>query len=180
MAKGGSFWSTIPGLVTGLAGVLTAGVTLVTLAVSQGWVGDGSGDGATAGSTTGAAAGTAAGARGGAGGGATASAPELGVEPTTLRFRPALLTAATETVTVRNEGDVPFTVDAPQLSGDDAESFDVDDGGCAGRSLASGRSCELSVTFDPNGVDRATAKLIVSVNRAEDNEEVTLEAVGAG
>ncbi|MDP9005634.1 MAG: hypothetical protein M3N15_01795 [Actinomycetota bacterium] len=176
MAKGGSFWSTIPGLLTGLAGVLTAGVTLVTLAVSQGWVGDGSGEDATAGSTTGPAAGT----RGGAGGGATGSALELGVEPTTLRFRPALLTAATETVTVRNEGDVPFTVDAPQLSGDDPESFDVDDGGCAGRSLASGRSCELSVTFDPNGVDRATAKLVVSVNGEEDNEEVTLEAVGAG
>ncbi len=169
MGKGGSFWSSIPGFLTGLAGVLTAVVTLVTLAFSQGWIGGDSPAGPVR-----------PGGQAGGGGEAGGSAPELGVEPTTLRFRPALLTAATETVTVRNEGDVPFTVDAPQLSGDDPESFDVDDGDCAGRSLASGRTCDLSVTFDPNGVDRATAKLVVSVNGKEDNEEVRLEAVGAG
>ncbi len=172
MGKAGSFWSSIPGVLTGLAGVLTAAVTLFTLALSQGWIGDGSPDGAT----------TSAGARGGstAGAGAAASSPELSVDPMTLRFRPTLLTAATETVTVRNEGDVPFTLDAPELSGDDPEAFKVDDGSCAGRSLASGRSCELSVTFDPSGVGRANAILVVSVKEDGQAKEVSLDAVGAG
>ncbi|MDP9419968.1 MAG: choice-of-anchor D domain-containing protein, partial [Actinomycetota bacterium] len=125
---------------------------------------------------------TGAGARGGgaAGAGAAASSPELSVDPMTLRFRPTLLTAVTETVTVRNEGDVPFTLDAPELSGDDPEAFDVDDGSCAGRSLASGRSCELSVTFDPSGVGRANAILVVSVKEDGQAKEVSLDAVGAG
>ncbi len=41
MGKAGSFWSSIPGVLTGLAGVLTAAVTLFTVALSQGWIGDG-------------------------------------------------------------------------------------------------------------------------------------------
>jgi hypothetical protein len=42
MAKGDrAFWSSLPGVLTGLAGILTAGFGLVGLSVSQGWIGDG-------------------------------------------------------------------------------------------------------------------------------------------
>ena len=166
MAKGGSFWSSIPGFLTGLAGVLTAVVTLVSLAFSQGWLGGGGSDDATS-----SADGT---------GGSSASAPELSVEPERLSFRPTLLAAVSETVTVTNTGDAPFTVDRSEVTGADAERFSVDDGECAGTSLPSGRSCDLTVTFDPSGVGDAEAKLVVSVDGARAAREVALDAAGLG
>ena len=166
MGKSGSFWSSIPGVLTGLAGVLTAVVTLVTLAFNQGWIGDGPAEDA---------------ASDGAGeGGSAATAPDLGVEPESLRFRPTVLGAVTETVTVRNDGDQPFTVDPAELTGSDAGRFEVDDDECAGAPLASGRSCTMSVTFDPGGIGDAEATLVVSVNGGQRSAEVALDAAGLG
>ena len=166
MGKSGSFWSSIPGFLTGLAGVLTAVVTLVTLAYSQGWIGDGPAEDATS--------------AGAGGGGATASAPEVGVDPESVRFRPTVLGAVTETVTVRNEGDQAFTVDPAEVSGADAGSFAVDDDDCAGEALPSGRSCTMRVTFDPGGIGDAEATLVVSVNGGQRSAEVALDAAGLG
>ncbi|MBW3573967.1 MAG: choice-of-anchor D domain-containing protein [Actinobacteria bacterium] len=166
MGKGGSFWSSIPGVLTGLAGVLTAVVTLVTLAFSQGWIGEGPADDA------------ASGQAGGDGG--SASVPDLGVDPESLRFRPTVLGAVSEEVAVSNEGDQPFTVDPVAVTGEDAERFDVDDGECAGESLRSGRSCTLRITFDPSGIGEARATLVVSVNGGQRSAEVALDATGLG
>ena len=166
MAKGGSFWSSVPGFLTGLAGVLTAVVTLVTLAFSQGWLGEGGPDGTTSGAD--------------GSGGSSESAPELSVEPESLSVRPTLLAAVSRAVTVTNTGDAPFTVDPAEVTGADPERFSVDDGDCAGTSLPSGRSCDLSVTFDPSGVGDAEAKLVVSVNGARAAQEVALDAAGLG
>lgn len=168
MGKGGSFWSSIPGFLTGLAGVLTAVVTLVTLAFSQGWVGDSS-PGDTGGPS-------------GAGGGeaAAASAPEVSVDPDSLSFRPTIFGSVTEALTVINAGDQPFTVDATQLTGDDPERFEVDDDACTAAPLPSGRTCTLDVTFDPSGIGDARATLVVSVNGGEGAAEVALGAAGLG
>lgn len=166
MAKGGSFWSSIPGFLTGLAGVLTAVVTLVTLAFSQGWIGDGA-----ATDSKSSAAGTGA------------AAPDPSVEPESVRFTPTLLVAVTEAVKVTNEGDDPFSVDSVQITGSDRGRFSVDGGQCVGTPLPSGQSCELVISYEPSGAGQARATLVVSA-RAENGEkkaaEAVLEGVGAG
>ncbi|MGI9119496.1 MAG: hypothetical protein ACR2G7_05145 [Acidimicrobiales bacterium] len=148
-----SFWSTIPGLLTGLAGVLTAVVTLLGLAVNQGWIGDGGG---------------------GDGGTASAGAPRITVEPEGLTFRKVAVKAAAQTVTVLNDGAEPVTLES-DITGDDAETFTADDAGCTKAPLPPGRTCAVEVTFDA-GIGQYSATLVVTANGGDGAQEVPLEA----
>ena len=147
MAKGErGFWSSLPGVLTGLAGILTAGFGLVGLAVSQGWVGDGP-DG-----------------RG--------TVVRISVAPDTLALN-ALVGEDVGVVTVTNEGTQPVSVTAV-IGGEDETSFEADDGDCTRSQIAPERSCDLEVTFDaPAG--RYQATLVVSAgDDGEGAEEVAL------
>lgn len=157
MADKGSFWSTLPGVLTGIAGLVTAVVALVSLAASQGWIGGGGSDGA--------------------GSPADGDAPaRLEVEPTAIDF-PPVPTSREATVTVINDGAGPFRVDEPDITGPDADRFEADGGDCTRDPVPAGRSCEVVVTFDPPSTPgRSSATLVVSVNDAEQSVEVPIEA----
>lgn len=148
-----SFWSTIPGFLTGLAGVLTAVVTLLGLAVNQGWIGDGGG------------------ADGGAG---SAGVPRITVEPERLTFRKVSLQAVVETVTVLNDGTEPVSLES-EITGDDAGTFSAEDAECAKAPLPPGRSCPVEVTFDA-GTGQYSATLVITADGGDGAEEVPLEA----
>ena len=155
MAKDrGSFWSSVPGFFTGLAGVLTAVVGLLTVSYNLGWIGGGADDDAGPGTPE----------------------VELSVTPTPLEFS---LTGGTKSVTVSNDGEEPLNVEASEVTGPDAERFEADDADCTGGAIASGRSCEVVVTFEP-GTLEASAILVVSADGGARNTEVPLEATAAG
>lgn len=157
MAEKGSFWSTLPGVLTGIAGLVTAVVALVSLAASQGWIGGGGSDGA------------------GSPGEGEAPA-QLEVEPSDIDF-PPVPTSREATVTVTNDGAGPFRVDEPEIKGPDADRFDADGGECTREPVPAGQSCEVVVTFDrPSTPGRSSATLVVSVNDAERSVEVPIEA----
>lgn len=157
MAEKGSFWSSLPGVLTGIAGLATAVVALVSLAVSQGWIGEDGGDGADP-----------------AGGD---DAPiRLEVEPSAIEFQP-VPTAREQTVTVTNDGTGPIQVDEPEITGADADRFEVDGGDCTSDSLPAGRSCEVVVAFDPPSTPgSSSAMLVVSANDGARSVEVPIEA----
>lgn len=161
MAKGErAFWSSLPGVLTGLAGILTATVALLGLGLSQGWIGDedpdegdnGSGDDDT---------------------------PVLSVDPPSITFRPAILGAVSQTVTIRNQSSTAVTLSSARLDGEHPDRFEVNDRECSGE-LAGGRSCEVTVIFDPAGVGESSATLVVGVEDGDRFEEVTLRAFGLG
>ncbi len=128
-----SFWSSIPGLVTGLAGLLTAIVGLGTLAAQQGLFDNGS-------ATTTTVAG---------GGATTTEAPAFTVNPTSLKLQ---ATQRDTSVTVKNSTTTATVkVLTPQFDGSDGASFKAD-AGCTNVSLDPGRSCTLKVLFSPSGV----------------------------
>ena len=85
-----AFWSSLPGILTGLAGILTATVALLGLGLSQGWIGGGGGgDGSV---DTGG------------------EVVRISVEPETLEFRGIPLPGADEeAVEVVNDGTAPVT-----------------------------------------------------------------------
>ncbi len=156
MAEKGSFWSSLPGVLTGIAGLATAVVALVSLAVSQGWIGEGGGDGADP-----------------AGGDAPI---RLEVEPSAIEFQP-VPTAREQTVRVINDGTGPFQVDEPEITGPDADQFEVDGSDCTRGSLPAGQSCEVVVVFDaPSTPGRSSARLLVSANDQAQSVEVPIEA----
>jgi len=163
-----SFWSSIPGLITGLAGLLTAVVGLGTLAVQQGIIGKGSSSGPT---TTVAGAGAVT----GAGGPTTTEAPAFTVSPTLLKLQATqrdtslTVTSSTRTATV--------TMLTPQFSGTDAASFKVD-AGCTNVRLDPERSCTLKVLFSPSGLPRTYSATLVLRADGAPPTEVPIQATG--
>jgi hypothetical protein len=133
-----SFWSSIPGVVTGLAGLLTGIVGLVTVLIQLDVIG-GDNDGTpNAGVAT-----TVAGQAPAGGGGAvtTTISGRLTAEPTPVK----LPTGARETtLTVRNNATAPVTVLKPEYKGRDSTAFSVDSG-CTNVALRVGASCTVKV-----------------------------------
>ena len=154
MAKGErAFWSSLPGILTGLAGILTATVALLGLALSQGWIGNGGGgDGSVD-----------------AGG----EVVRISVEPDSLEFRGLPLPGEVErAVEVLNDGTAPVTLEI-EITGDDAGQFTSDGSDCTTSPLPPGRTCEVTVSLDESG--EASATLVISANGGELAREVDLE-----
>ncbi len=119
-----SFWSSIPGLVTGLAGLLTAVVGMITLLVQLDVIGGDASD--------------------------SRSTPTFTLTPATLEFRPT--DPRRKDVTVKNTSTTTaLTVPQPRLTGTDSRLFSASFGTCTGAPLAAGLSCTLTVTFAPSG-----------------------------
>ncbi|HET7722202.1 MAG TPA: hypothetical protein VFK43_19690, partial [Acidimicrobiales bacterium] len=106
------FWSSIPGLVTGLAGLLTGIVGLVTVLIQLDVIGgDDAGQPTAAVTTTVVPGGTTGGA-----GGVTSISGQLTAEPATLK----LATGEREkTLLVRNNSSAAVTVLKPEYKGRD-------------------------------------------------------------
>jgi hypothetical protein len=144
--NGKSFWSSIPGLVTGLAGLLTGLVGLVTVLIQLDVIGgkDDASPNAVVTTTVapGGTAGTTGGTTGGAAGGVTTTiSGRLTAEPTPVR----LATGVREmTVTVRNASTATVTVLKPEYKGRDSTAFSVDSG-CTNVALRVGASCTVKV-----------------------------------
>lgn len=161
-----SFWSTMPGLITGLAGILTAVVGLGTLLIQVGVIGGGDDD-STPKSETGATATTPAGggrSDGSDDSGTATTPPKFTVAPQELR-----LTAGDKTgnVTVSNTGGAAFTL-ASEITGTGKDEFTLKKGTCGAEVPKSG-SCTMTVEF--KGGLAATAKLVVTVRGASPSQQ---------
>jgi hypothetical protein len=173
-----SFWSSIPGLITGLAGLLTGVVGLITLLVQQGIIGHDSGaktppNAATSTTVTSTVA-------GGTSGSATSTTAEAGtftVLPTAIDFPPTDLKP--KNLTVKNtSASASLTVKQPTVVGTDADKFSVSMGTCASR-LAANLTCTMQVTFTPpagSGLKMYRATLQLMADGAPRGNEVALTA----
>ena len=168
MSEKKSFWSSVPGLVTGMAGLLTAVVGLVTVLIQLDVIG-GDNDSPTpaAGVTT-----TVAGA-----------APAAGVTTTIgrkLTPDPAALKLATtereKSLTVRNDATGPLTILKPEYTGADRTAFSTDSG-CTNVALQPGRSCTVKVQLSSGGALKVyKATLVLEAKELPRATEVPVEA----
>ncbi len=165
-----SFFSSVPGILTGTAGVVCAVAAVAGLAVQQGWIGGDSGGSQATGTT---APGRSAQDGSGATDGARAR-PTYSVSPTSLSFRPAGDSEAN--VKVVNTGEVSLRVQDPSVTGDDADRFEASRGSCD-QPVEPGRSCELNVRFMPR-TGTFEAILVVTASGAARATEVPLRATG--
>lgn len=167
-----SFWSTIPGLVTGLAGLLTGIVGLVTVLMQLDVIGgNGGGSSSTAVTTTVAPGGT--GGNTGGGGANTSISGRLTADPATLKFGTG---EREKTLTVRNSTNAQVTVLKPEYTGTDRSAFSTDSG-CTNVVLQSGRSCTLKVTLSPSGTLKTyKANLVLEAKELQQVTEVPVEA----
>ena len=109
------FWSSAPGVVTGIASIVTAVVGLLGISVQAGWIGGD--DKSTVSSSSGDAVATTtlSTVRGATTTVVTAKQGEFAVDPESVTFEP--LKAKVATVAVKNTGDVPLTMRPPNLTG---------------------------------------------------------------
>ena len=167
-----SFFSTVPGLVTGLAGLLTAIVGLVTVLIQLDVIG-----GKDSGRSTGdAGPTTSAPAVGGVGGTTTtAEAGTFTVNVSTLNFGPG--DPKEKVLTVKNTSNTArLSVKTPRVTGKDEDRFTASAGDCTA-SLAPNLSCNLRVTFTPGGPLRSyEANLQVEATGAPRGAQVALTA----
>jgi hypothetical protein len=170
-----SFWSSVPGLVTGMAGVLTAAVGLITVLISLGVIGGNGGSGPSPPVGTNGSGASGSTSSGGSGAGSTSAAGgSTGVTPTTTAKasfavdRPAVtlgtLANKAAVVTVTNQGTTALAVKAPRLDGPQKDQFTVDASDCTRRAVPSGSSCSIKVTFA--GVAGASATMTVIADNA--------------
>lgn len=168
-----SFWSSIPGLVTGLAGLLTGIVGLVTVLIQLDVIGGDGGGTPGAAVTTTLAPGATAGTTGAGGGSATTISGRLAAEPTTLKLA---TNERTKTLTVRNLSNTSLTVLKPEYTGADRSAFSTDSG-CTNVVLPAGRSCTLTVTLAPTGpLKTYKASLMLEAKEIPQPTEVPVEA----
>jgi len=187
MAEKGSVWTSIPGVVGGIAATVTGLVGLATVANQAGWLGGDDNkpasksdstttstpvDGSTTtvfGSPT-----TPFGGSSGLGGAGIAS---VELAPSRVVF--GGLGGGSQRVTVTNEGDGPVTVETVEIEGDNPQSFKVDGSGCVLVTLAPGRACIVEVETSAGGLaGRATARLMVGVEGSASPAQTILEASG--
>lgn len=164
-----SFWSSVPGLVTGAAGVLTAVVGLFTVLIQLDVIGKDADNGTDA-TVPGASTVTQPGATapGGAPGGTTA---KFTVTPPSATFDTVLKKEAK--VTVSNDGSVPLDI-TTQFAGADPDKFKVDAKDCTSAAVSSQAKCTMTVTYVPSTAGQHAARLIVAVAGAASPQEVKL------
>ena len=143
-----SFWSSIPGLVTGLAGLLTGVVGLVTVLIQLDVIGGDDSNGAAPGVSTTVAGNAATSPDGRPAGTPRTEAPAFTLSASTLEFKPT--EPREKEVTVRNTGSVPLSLSPPEVEGADRSQFSASLGTCSG-SIRVGGVCTLRVTFAPAG-----------------------------
>jgi ASPM-SPD-2-Hydin domain-containing protein/beta-propeller repeat-containing protein len=91
----------------------------------------------------------------------SASAPGVGLAPTSLAFGNQVLntTSAAKTVTLTNTGTAALTINSIAASGD----FAISNNPC-GAGLAAGANCIISVTFTPTALGARTGTLTITDN----------------
>jgi hypothetical protein len=166
-----SFFSSIPGLVTGLAGLLTGIVGLVTVLIQLDVIGGKDADDPPPGAVTTT---TVVGQAPASGGPTTTVAGRFAVEPASLKLQ---ATERQKAVTVKNTGAATLTVMAPEVGGTDRTAFRTDTG-CSNVALRPGASCTLNVTLTPSGpLKTYNAKLLIEARESPQVTEVPIEAV---
>jgi|GEM_PF-4155358 len=170
MSDGKSYWSTVPGVVTGVASIVTAIVGLLGISVQAGWLG---GDDNQASSNDGVATTIASTLPGATSTTVVAGKQgEFTIEPDSVTFES--LGAKEATVVVRNIGDVPLTVRKPTISVG-ATAFAASDVTCTASPLPPDSRCEIKVTFTATQPGAYAGVLAVAAANAPKQVEVDLK-----
>jgi len=168
VSKGRAFFSTMPGIISALAGLVTVIVGVLAIAAQLGWFSGDDDDNKDGGNgrpptTVSTLAGESGGSGGAGGPSTTAVTGRLSASRTSLKFD--VLGAKELTVTVSNEASGPVTLKPPQITGTDSAQFAASYAGCP-TPLGAGVSCEVRVTFKPTKAGKSTAKLVVTATAA--------------
>ncbi len=179
MTEKKSFWSSLPGVIAGIATILTAGVALISLIASNGNDPQPQATETASPSTT-ATAGSSGSSGSGSGSGSGVNAPRAVIAPKTIDFGDlGTGRSARQTVTVTNSGSEylvveEVTVDSP------AGAFSMTAESCLAEQtgIAPDDECEIEVTFTPGSAGSFAGFLVIEHSAAGSPERVALSGNG--
>lgn len=178
MAQKKSFWTTLPGFLTGLATVITAGLSLLAV---FGLAGDGNTKSSpTPGGESPSPSETGSQDRDSGGGASSGEETRVRLAPETLDFGRQTVGSASpdQTVTLTNIGTGEVAITDVQITGADMELFQVESNNC-GDTIQPDYDCKVDVTFTPRSAGEFRAALVINHNADEGPTDVSLEGTGA-
>lgn len=138
MSQKKAFWSTLPGILTGTATVITAAIALFGTLSNSGKNGTG---------------------------GAPAGEPAASVSPETVGFgKQGLIQSTPQAVTVTNSGGSDLKIGKVGIAGEGKGVFRVVQDTCASQLLAPGSRCQINIRFAPGSLGSFLATLEIGHN----------------
>ena len=174
MTEKKNFWATLPGILTGTATVITAGLGLMTAVDDSGTTGNNQTT-----TTTTTLASPSPTATSFTTETLTDELPQADVVPQSLDFSDlGVGRSESKPITVINSGKADLFIDAVEVTGDGASSFKVAQDTCGAEALAPGSRCEVTVSFSPSAVGSFLATLELKHNAQDTPSEVSLSGEG--
>lgn len=177
MTEKKSFWSTIPGVVAGIATILTAGVALVSLLNSNG---AGPQPPVTETASASPSAPATSGTSGGNGSGVVSLAPKAVIAPKRIDFGDlGSGRTASQAVTVTNSGTEYLVVEEAAIdSRSDVFTVDAEDCLTEQTGIAPDDECEIEVTFGPQSAGSFAGFLEIEHSASGSPERIALSGDG--
>lgn len=174
MSEKQSFWATLPGIITGLAAILTGGATIIAFVVGLGSDDEPSADTAAPEAVTDS---PASGRRGGG----TEIEPQAVIAPRTIDFgQVGRGEESQQTVTVANSGTGYLGVQEVEVSGQQ-DAFSVDAKDCLGEAGVEPQGeCDISVTFHPPSSGSHSAVVQIEHTGPTSPSQVSVSGEGSG
>lgn len=165
-----SFWTTVPGIISGIAAIVTGLGVLIPLLLGVG--GKHAHNSASQGPSPSVTSSTSTTPTAGGGTGDTAnpqttdSSSGSNASPLGITADPSSVNvsgkASDATVTITNPGATDVTIDKVEINGSNASAFSVSSTTCGnGSTLSPKQSCQVVVHYTPPALGSATAALVV-------------------
>jgi cytoskeletal protein RodZ len=183
------FWTTVPGIISGIAATITGLAVLIPLLLGAGGkhtnknaASQNSSPGVTSTSTAG---GPTAGTSGpgstplptDSASGSTSSPLGVTADPSSVNVTGK---AADATVTITNPGSTDVTIDKVEITGANASAFSITSTTCGnGSTVSPNQSCQVMVHYTPPALGSASASLVVHYEPPQ-SSFVTIPLKGSG
>ncbi|MGH2772809.1 MAG: choice-of-anchor D domain-containing protein [Actinomycetota bacterium] len=165
MSQKKSFWGSLPGFMTGLAGIITAALGVVgVLNANSGQPGDSPSAPSPSGSPS-----------------RQAGRAGASLSPTELSFGSEAVVASSDTLTLTltNTGEKKLNVEGADLGGSDASQFQIVEDECSKeQSVPAEGECRIDLRFAPSSVGNFRAKLTIRHNAGGSPSEAVLTGEG--
>jgi hypothetical protein len=183
------FWTTVPGIISGIAATITGLAVLIPLLLGVGGkhtnknaASQNSSPGVTSTSTAGGSTGGTSGPGStplptDSASGSTSSPLGVTADPSSVNVTGK---AADATVTITNPGSTDVTIDKVEIIGANASAFSITSTTCGnGSTVSPNQSCQVMVHYTPPALGSASASLVVHYEPPQ-SSFVTIPLKGSG
>lgn len=186
------FWTTLPGIISGIAATITGLAVLIPLLLgvagkhpNKNAASQNSSPGVTSTAGTGATNPSAGGGTGATGNpsptdnasGSTSSPLGITADPSSVNLSGK---AADATVTITNPGATDVTIDKVEISGANASAFSITSTTCGnGSTVSPNQSCQVVLHYTPPALGSASAALVVHYEPPQ-SSFLTVQLKGSG